>query len=218
MHFMLTAFKRVFPRIFAYLKGQLLLLHPRSSLVKNGLLRTYAAGYPCRPNGLPIPYMNYSFIAFLEQRLKSDMRLFEYGSGYSTLFYARYVHHVVTVESDREWYEKINKEKPDNVVLLWMTFEKDGDYCRAVRQSDELFDVIVIDGPDRVRCAKHAVGSLSPKGIIIIVDSEREGYREGLDYLSDQGFKRIDIDGIKPNSLPMTRTSIFYRDKNCFDI
>ena len=162
--------------------------------------------------------MNSSVIAFLEDRLKPSMVLFEYGSGYSTLFYARYVHHVVTVESDRLWYETVNDKKPANVVLLWQPFEQDGDYCRAVTHTDELFDVIVIDGLDRVRCAQHACGALSPSGVVIIDDSTRESYREGLDYLADQGFKRLDFDGIKPNALPTARTSIFYRVENCFDL
>ena len=218
MQTFLTGFRRAFPRVFAYLKGQRLLLNRRSYLVENGLLRTYAAGYPCRRDGSPIPWMNYSVIALLEQRLKPDMALFEYGSGYSTLFYARYVHHVVAVESDRVWHDKLHAMKPANVTLLWRPFDKDGDYCRVVTQTDERFDVIVIDGRDRVRCAQHACGALSHDGIVIFDDSARARYREGLDYLTEQGFKRLDFDGIKPNALPTARTSICYRGQNCFGL
>ena len=63
------------PGVFAYLKAQRLLLNPGSYLVENGLLHTYAAGYRCRRDGSPIPWMNYNVIAFLEQRLKPDMAL-----------------------------------------------------------------------------------------------------------------------------------------------
>ena len=72
---LLAGFRRVFPRVFAFLKAQRLLLNSGSYLVENGLLHTYAAGYPCRRDGSPIPWMNYNVIAFLEQRLKPDMAL-----------------------------------------------------------------------------------------------------------------------------------------------
>ena len=71
---------------------------------------------------------------------------FEYGSGYSTLFYARHDHHVVAVESDRQWYDKLQTMAPANVALLWHPLDSDGDYCRTVTQADERFDVIVSDG------------------------------------------------------------------------
>ena len=40
----LTVFKRTFPRVFAYLKGRLLLLNRQSHLVETGLLHTHVAG------------------------------------------------------------------------------------------------------------------------------------------------------------------------------
>ena len=54
--------------------------------------------------------------------------------------------------------------------------------------------------------------------MIIFDDSARAGYREGLDYLAAQGFKRLDFDGLKPNVLPTSRMSICYRVQNGFGL
>ncbi|MDD5218185.1 MAG: hypothetical protein PHN49_00610 [Candidatus Omnitrophica bacterium] len=53
------------------------------------------------------PWLTYAAIEFLEQVLTSEMRLFEYGAGGSTLFYAGKVREVFSVEHDRRWYEKV---------------------------------------------------------------------------------------------------------------
>jgi protein-L-isoaspartate O-methyltransferase len=54
--------------------------------------------------------MNYSVVEFLRQRLTKNMLLFEYGSGYSTLFFSKLVKKVVSVEYDKDWYERMSKE------------------------------------------------------------------------------------------------------------
>lgn len=54
----------------------------------------------------------------------------------------------MAVESDRQWYDKLQTMAPANVALLWHPLDSDGDYCRTVTQADERFDVIVSDGQD----------------------------------------------------------------------
>jgi protein-L-isoaspartate O-methyltransferase len=42
----------------------------------------------------------------LERRLNKTLSVFEYGSGYSTLFYARCARSVISVEYDQAWYSE----------------------------------------------------------------------------------------------------------------
>ncbi len=53
-------------------------------LHKSGWMESKKRNYPCRSNGNELPWMNFSVIAFLEERLNKDQSLFEFGSGYST--------------------------------------------------------------------------------------------------------------------------------------
>ncbi|HWN47408.1 MAG TPA: hypothetical protein VNM71_08615, partial [Steroidobacteraceae bacterium] len=96
--------------------------------------------------------MNYAVVAFLERRLNKTLSVFEYGSGYSTLFYARRVRNVISVEYDQAWIASIGPRLPPNASVLFVPDDVDGDYCRAIARSGDSFDVVVVDGKDRENC------------------------------------------------------------------
>jgi tRNA A58 N-methylase Trm61 len=56
-----------------------------------------------------IPWLTFPAISQIDSFLKPSMRVFEYGSGGSTLFFARRVREVVSIEHDDEWYTKLQK-------------------------------------------------------------------------------------------------------------
>jgi hypothetical protein len=197
--------------------GLKLLFAKDSYLVKTGLLHTYKMGFPCKPDGSPLPWMNYSVISFLESRLNKELALFEYGSGYSTLFFSRLVGRVISVEHDKRWAEKMKEKLPSNAHIIEES--NDEAYYWAINEGGEKFDVVVIDGKeDRVRCVINACKSLSERGVMILDDSQRKRYKEGIDYLLNEGFKRLDFEGLKPTGFRKDRTTIFYRANNCLGI
>lgn len=51
-----------------------------------------------------IPWITYDAAAYLRAHLQPGIRVFEYGSGASTLFWARYAIQCVSIEHDAEWY------------------------------------------------------------------------------------------------------------------
>ena len=61
-------------------------------------------------NGLPIPWYTYPAIEYIRQFDYSGKRIFEYGSGNSTLFWANLCFRLVSVEDNKRWYEKIKKK------------------------------------------------------------------------------------------------------------
>ena len=54
-----------------------------------------------------IPWYTYPAISFLKDIISPDMKVLEYGSGYSTLFYKDKVKELTTVEHDANWAQKI---------------------------------------------------------------------------------------------------------------
>jgi len=162
--------------------------------------------------------MNYAVISFLKDRLDKNMRLFEYGSGYSTLFYSSLVKSVVSVEYDKEWYETISGKAGDNVRLIYQPLGSGDDYCSTIKREAGEFDVVIIDGRERVKCAINSWSALSESGVIVFDDSERLRYAEGLAMLRENGFRSIFFEGLKPKGIAMGRTSIFYRKNNCLEI
>jgi hypothetical protein len=193
-----------------------LLFHPSSYLHRSGFLKSHFSGYPCRPDGSALPWMNYAVIAFLEQRLNRDLSLFEYGSGFSTRFYAARVGRVTSVEHDRSWFEIVSKELPGNVRLIYQ--ELNDDYPRQVLASGEKYDVVVVDGRERAQCAINACDALTEGGVIVFDDTKRNTYAHAYQHLQERGFRRLDFEGLKPTGLRIDRTSIFYRPDNCLGI
>jgi hypothetical protein len=56
------------------------------------------------------PWMSFSAIQFLKEITAKEMRVFEYGSGGSTLFWISNVQEVVSVEHDPSWYDAMKKQ------------------------------------------------------------------------------------------------------------
>jgi len=54
-----------------------------------------------------IPWLTLKAIKWLEKNLKPNMTVFEYGSGGSTIFIAKRVSKIVSVEHDSFWYNKV---------------------------------------------------------------------------------------------------------------
>src|SRR5207253_3435163 len=82
------------------LRGQLL-QHPRNVpryLTHNLINRR-------DPVELELPWFSYAAIDFLQSYLRSEMQVFEFGSGGSTLFFAQQCKSVTSVEDNAHWCE-----------------------------------------------------------------------------------------------------------------
>ena len=197
----------------------LLSLRRRTSYLKEvGWFDSFNKSIPVNVNGVPIPWYTYAAIDFLDTRINEEMTVFEYGIGNSTIWWASRVSRVVSCEHDRQWFLNMKSSLPDNVECMHFDMVPSGDYSKAILQYDSEFDLIVIDGRDRVNCARNSLRALNGTGVIIWDNSDREDYRDGYDFLIDNGFKRLDFSGIGPVNVYGWCTSVFYKTKNCLGI
>ena len=169
----------------------LLSFNQKGYLCDIGWFKAFDTKSPVDGEGNPIPWVTYSFIDFIKNRIKKQHTVFEFGSGNSTFFYAKSAGIVVSVEHDKEWFDKIVKDKPENSEMIFCELVRGGDYCHMPVKLEEKFDVIIVDGRDRVNCCKQAVDALTDEGVVVLDDSEREYYREGIDFLLKKGFKQL---------------------------
>jgi predicted O-methyltransferase YrrM len=146
------------------------------------------------------------------------MRVFEYGSGHSTLWWAKRVSHVNTVEHDPGWFEAMRPQLPANVDYRHRELEYGGDYAREILTVDSQIDVAVIDGRDRVNCARACLQRLDAEAVIVWDNTERSRYQEGFDLLSGAGYRKLDFHGYGPVNSSPWRTSVFYKPGNCLGI
>ncbi|MFD0765942.1 FkbM family methyltransferase [Mucilaginibacter lutimaris] len=185
-----------------------------------GWFKAFDTRSPVDQGGNPIPWVTYSFIDFIKTRLTEEHSVFEFGSGNSTYFYAKYAGKVVSVEHDKAWFDKIEKspDKPKNSELIFCELVRDGDYCRMPVKLNKKFDIVIVDGRDRVNCCKQAVEALTLNGVVVLDDSERDVYKEGVDFLVNQGFRHLLLSGISPGLFYRKSTSVFYKPDNCLGI
>lgn len=193
-------------------------LKNEGSLVSTGWLRSMKERAPVDFEGNPVPWITYPAISFLQNRIRPDMSVFEYGSGNSTLWWASKVTKVVACEHDPAWFERVKAVIPSNVELSFVDLEYDGEYCRKITEFKDTFDIVIIDGRDRERCAKNCLPALKGSGVIVWDNTDREAYARGQAFLRSKGYRQIDFDGMTPLVTFTSRTSIFYRDSNCLGI
>ena len=220
---MAVPFKEKFGIIIKLLKepkvlSALLSLRHSGFLIDVGWFNAFKSGEPVGNNFEPLPWFTYSFIDFLTERLDNKFNVFEFGSGNSTLFFAKRIKHVTSVEHNVEWYNKLISIIPDNVNLLLSKTDSVDDYVGLINLSKNKFDIVFIDGIHRNKCSQNAVEGLSKRGVIVLDDSERVEYSVGMEYITSKGFKKINFWGIPPGMLIRKCTTVYYRNNNCLGI
>lgn len=132
---------------------------------------------------LDLPWWNVAATREIEQFLaaRPGARVFEWGSGASTVWLARRAGEVISVEHDADWLGKFAAQtKPfENVRLLHRSIDT-ASYVDAIGECSDMFDLIVVDGRQRVACLEKAKSRLAPGGAILFDDSGRSRYRAGI--------------------------------------
>lgn len=156
--------------------------------------------------GDPIPWYTYPAIEYIRQLDLSDKTVLEFGSGYSTLFWASRCKKVYAIEDDAKWHSIIAPEAPANVEYLLLE-DRDA-YVNAARSiGEEQFDVIIVDGSHRYQCAENSRPLLNPSGFMILDNSD---WREETSrFLRDSDLIEVDMSGFGPIN-PYTWTTSFY--------
>ena len=180
-------------------------------LETSGWLNSLYSGKPINQEAKPIPWYTYPAIEFIENKIDSDFRIFEYGSGNSSLWWSERVTQVISIESDANWFGYIKENMPANVELYLI--ENDLEYASAINQyEDHSFDIIIVDGSNRNQCAEFAISKVKDQGFIIFDNTDDHRYAEGVNKLLEAGFVRIDFYGMIPSYLYKNCTSIFFKD------
>jgi precorrin-6B methylase 2 len=184
-----------------------------------GWLESSKRGMPLNKNSEPIPWLTYPAIKFIESKLEflNNVDLLEYGCGGSTLWWAKNHINVFSIEHNVDFYKKIKKENIDRVTLILRSSEH-GIYQSSAYEFNRKFDVIVIDGIQRLECIENTINLEKESTIIILDNSHREELKTAYEKLINRGYKSIDFFGPTALSPYESCTTIFYRKKNLMRI
>ena len=188
------------PILFSYRTG-----HFRSSWKMSAVSRT----------GKPVPWYTYPCIDFIRFRDFQGKKVREFGGGQSSLWWSQRAASVVTLEGDKQWYEKIKKKMPSNVQMFLVSMDNPSACVKEVNevlQNYAEFDVIIIDGLYRSEMISIAQTKMANHGVIICDNAEGYGFYEGF---KASGMNRVDFFGNAPGVVLQHCTSLFFGEQ-CF--
>lgn len=186
------------------------------------------------------PWLPFDVIDVLNFMDLDSKRVFEYGSGGSTLYWLDAGALCVSIEHDPSWFEIVKQhinfslqidyrlvspelrtqaEKifdPANPDVYISDDESFRDYTFQNYASqidefpDEHFDLILIDGRARASCIKHSVTKIKVGGMIIVDNADRNYYFTQTSHYLDNFTKREFL-GIGPLNQYLWKTDIYIR-------
>lgn len=161
---------------------------------------------PVDAQGSPLPWFTYPAIEFLGQFDLTGKRIFEYGAGNSTLYWSARCGEVVSVESDEQWHRYLVRQIPKNVGLEHRPQKEE--YVAALGEQPTPFDVIVVDGIERLACCRVAPSKLREGGLIILDNAD--WYPGSAAVLREAGLLQVDMTGFGPVNGYTWTTSLFF--------
>lgn len=183
----------------------------RHSSNKNHSFLTFLYDFPAflkyslqgkMPVELELPWINIAALRKLRTLLNENMVVFEYGSGGSTLFFAKRIKKICSVEFNPEWYAlvkgQICAKGYTNVDLHLLEPKKAGNLTAEEHNAvvnldyseylnfissfpDNYFDVIFIDGRERSLSLETSISKLRKGGIIVFDNSDRCRYQNAIE-------------------------------------
>lgn len=161
-------------------------------------------------DGNKIPWYTYPAIEYLKNIDFNNKIIFEYGSGNSSSFWSTKAKTVISIESNKEWYERVKSGLNENQELLFANVDES--YENIIKLQNKKFDVIIIDGMRRVECSKMVedfVNKESKEGFMVVLDNS-DWYRDASKYLREKlDLIEIDFHGFGPINNYTWTTSIF---------
>lgn len=185
----------------------------------------------------PSPWLTFDAIEFIGKHIPLPQRVFEYGSGGSTLFWLSLGATCVSIEHDPQWYDVVKQRCRSRSELTYKLVPPEpadsnadvadpAEYASAdqryrehsfyhyVSQIDHFpdgtFDVVLVDGRARPSCIAHSAAKVKSGGLLVLDNAERDYYLSRTrNYL--EPFGEQGFWGVGPAGWNMWRTVVFVR-------
>jgi len=151
-----------------------------------------------------LPWLTFPAIEFLKHAIRPNWKVFEFGSGASTIFFARRCKEVYSIEHDLVWAERVKAAlncmglsncrlqhvppiaRPPNHEIYHSQFPgyEDYDFENYVtsidHHADGSLDLVLVDGRCRDASLRRAMRKVRPGGVLILDNTERSRYGEAI--------------------------------------
>ena len=170
-----------------------------------GFLESSKKNIPVNDKNEIMPMYTYPCYEWLDSIDWNDSKVFEYGTGYSTIWWQNKNVDYHAVEDNKQWHDMI--EDKTNIEY------KPGHhkYIESIYKYDFKFDVIVIDGVVRFDCIKPALEKIKDDGMIIYDNSD--WHKNSKEELDKSDLIPIHFHGFKPIHVDSETTSCYINRK-----
>jgi predicted O-methyltransferase YrrM len=176
-----------------------------------GYANTIEKQVPVDKLNQPLPWLTYPAIHFISQLNLKDKDVLEWGSGYSSKYFASRCKNVISIENNKDWFDNISKDKSSNQTIILVENTKES-YVDVVAKINKKFDIIVIDGQlFRKECAVISKNYLKEGGMIILDNSD--WFKSAAKVLYESDLIQVDFHGFGPINNYTWVTSIFFHRK-----
>jgi hypothetical protein len=185
------------------------------------------------------PWIPFAAANWLQHYLKPYMKVFEYGSGGSTIFFAERAAEVTSIEHRRQWHKLVSQalaqhgltncscELHEPIPLAGAFSAADqsqssqfviDDYYAATLHEyiqsidahlDSSFDLVFVDGRVRTQCIQHAIPKIRRRGCLMLDNSNNADVAEIVRRL--QSYPHTDFRGIAPGWPPTRWTNTIWQ-------
>jgi hypothetical protein len=183
-----------------------------------------------------LPWLTFPAVSFLKRSLRPHWRVFEFGSGASTVFFALRCRKVFSIEHDAGWATKVcsaldalgisncrlrhiapERNQPRTVTdcppygsqfdgYEDCTFES---YVRSIDDhADGSLDLVLVDGRAREACLWHAIHKVRPGGILVLDNTERPRYHHAMSKIPSH-WRRMEFPGPCAGADFFTKTTVW---------
>jgi hypothetical protein len=189
----------------------------------------------------PFPWMTFDAVHFVKDRLLPGARVFEYGSGGSTLFWLRTAALCVSIEHDPLWFNVVKKRVSTSALIDYRLVLPEPAEATAGDAADPFcyqsndrefqgytfhtyasqidsfpnnyFDLVLVDGRARPSCIMHSAPKIKMGGLLIVDNADREYYTQMTRcFIGD--FSRFEFRGVGPVNPVFWRTDIYVKDSS----
>jgi len=135
------------------------------------------------------PWLCPGTVAALQGYLKPTHRMWEFGSGRSTLWFARHVGTLISIEHNTPWFQTVQGQlvaaKVQNAELRLIPLdhpetEPEADHyeplpryvAQLLEEAPASLDVLLVDGHYRTTCIRAGLDRLKPGGWLVVDDAQ----------------------------------------------
>ena len=134
-------------------------------------------------NSCTPPWLSYDANTWLASNALPNWDVLEFGSGFSTIWYATQCNSVISIEHNADWLGLVHKAGLSNATVILQHLPYFETAIPLVEH--KCYDLLVIDGRNRVKCFLSSYHLVKPGGYCIFDDAQRDYYSPAIDILED---------------------------------